>query len=144
MPENVVTLQQLQERMAANPFNKWMGMAIESLTEEEISVSIRWREEMISNPEARYTHGGIIGAIIDTVADYAIAAKVGIPVPTVDIRIDFHRAAAPGDLKCTGRVVRLGSTNSVAEAYIHDGQDRLIASGRGLYFTAVARSGAQG
>ena len=137
MPENVVTVEALQERMSANPFNSWMGLTIEDLTQDELTVSIKWREEMISNPKARYTHGGIIGAIIDTVADFMIAAKVGMPVPTVDIRVDYHRAAAPGDLRCVARIVRLGGTNSVAEVY--DGEGNLIASGRGTYFTAAAK-----
>lgn len=139
MPDNVVTAEALQERMSANPFNSWMGLTIASLTEDELTCSVKWREEMISNPKARYTHGGIIGAIIDTVADFMIAAKVGMPVPTVDLRVDYHRAAAPGDLKCVGRIVRLGGTNSVAEAYVYDGDGNLIASGRGTYFTAAAK-----
>jgi uncharacterized protein (TIGR00369 family) len=139
MPDNIVSVEALQERMSANPFNNWMGLKIDSLTEDEMIASVKWREEMISNPKARYTHGGIIGAIIDTVADFMIAAKVGMPVPTVDIRVDYHRAAAPGDLKCVARIVRLGGTNSVAEAYVYDGEDNLIASGRGTYFTAAAK-----
>ena len=139
MPNNVVTVEALQERMSANPFNSWMGLTIDSLTEEELTVSVKWREEMISNPKARHTHGGILGAIIDTVADFMIAAKVGMPVPTVDIRIDYHRAAAPGNLKCVARIVRLGGTNSVAEAYVYDGDGNMLASGRGTYFTAAAK-----
>lgn len=139
MPANVVTKEDLQARLTANPFNNWMGMEIQELTEDELTVAIKWRDEMISNPKARYTHGGILGAMIDTVADFAIAAKVGIPVPTVDLRIDYHRAAAPGDLKCVARVIRLGGTNSVAEGYVYDGDDKLVASGRGTYFTAAAK-----
>ena len=139
MPDNVVSVEALQERMSANPFNNWMGLTIESLTEDELTVITKWREEMVSNPKARYTHGGIIGAIVDTVADFMIAAKVGMPVPTVDIRVDYHRAAAPGDLKCVAKIVRLGGTNSVAEAYVYDGDGKLIASGRGTYFTAAAK-----
>ena len=46
----------------------------------------------------------------------------------------------PGDLKCVGKIVRLGGTNSVAEAYVYDGDDKLIASGRGTYFTAAAKA----
>jgi uncharacterized protein (TIGR00369 family) len=139
MPNNVVTVEALQERMSANPFNAWMGMQIQDLTEDELTVTITWREEMISNPKARYTHGGILGAFVDTVADFMIAAKVGMPVPTVDMRVDYHRAAPPGDLKCVGRIVRLGGTNSVAEGYVYDGDGNLIASGRGTYFTAAAK-----
>ena len=140
MAKNIASLEMLQERMSANPFNRWMGMQITALTENEITVKITWREEMISNPEAKYTHGGILGATIDTVADFMIAAKVGIPVPTVDMRVDFHSAAGPGDLTCVGKIVRLGRTNSVAEAVIYDVDERLIASGRATYFTAVAHN----
>ena len=139
MPANVVTAEALQERMSANPFNSWMGLEIQSLTEHEMIVSLKWREEMVSNPKAKYTHGGILGALVDTVADFMIAAKVGMPVPTVDMRVDYHRAAMPGDLKCVARVVKLGGTNSVAEAYVYDGDEKLIASGRGTYFTAAAK-----
>ena len=139
MPDNVVTQEKLQERLSANPFNNWMGLEIVSLTEEELQVRLKWREEMISNPKARYTHGGIIGALIDVTADFMIAAKVGAPVPTVDMRVDYHRAAMPGDLRAVARIVRLGGTNSVAEALVYDDDDKLIASGRGVYFTAAAK-----
>lgn len=139
MPENVVTAEQIQERLTANPFNAWMGLNVLSLDEEQLEVSMTWREEMMSNPKAKYTHGGIIGAVIDAVADFAIMAKIGQPVPTVDLRIDYHRAAAPGDLRCIGKIVRLGGTNSVAEGYLYDGDNKLIASGRGLYFTGAVK-----
>ena len=39
---------------------------------------------MMSNPKAKVTHGDF-EAVIDAVADFMIAAKVGIPVPTVDL-----------------------------------------------------------
>ena len=140
MPENVVSAEKLNERLVANPFNAWMGLQIVELTEETIEISLEWREEMISNPKARITHGGILGALVDVTADFMIGAKVGTPVPTVDLRVDYHRTASPGNLKAIGRVVRLGSTNSVAEAQVYDMEGRLIASGRGVYFTAAAKN----
>ena len=139
MPENVVSQEKLQERLTANPFNNWMGLEILSLDEEELEIGLKWREEMISNPKARVTHGGILGALIDVTADFMIAAKVGTPVPTVDMRVDYHRAAMPGDLRAVARIIRLGSTNSVAEAMVYDGDGKLVASGRGTYFTAAAK-----
>ena len=140
MAENVVTEEKLEARLTANPFNAWMGLHVIALDEDRLRVGLRWREEMISNPSARVTHGGVLGALIDVAADFAIAAKIGAPVPTVDMRVDFHRAARPGDLIATARVVRIGGPNSVAEAQVHDSQGNLIASGRGVYFTAAAKS----
>lgn len=140
MAENVVSQEALQARLSANPFNAWMGLKIVSLDEERIEIAMTWREEMISNPQARRTHGGILSALVDVAADFMIAAKAGAPAPTVDLRVDFHRAAAPGDLRAVGRVIRMGGTFSTAEATVFDSEDRLIASGRGLYYTAPPKS----
>lgn len=139
MTANVMQADALEARLIANPFNKWMGLRLIMLSEDTIEIGLAWREEMISNPKARYTHGGVIGALVDVAADFAIAAKLGQPVPTVDMRVDYHRAAAPGGLKAVGRVVRLGTTFTVAEAMVYDGENRLIASGRGVYFTGATQ-----
>lgn len=136
MSENIKTKDELQTRLVANHFNEWMGLKIIGLEEDNIEISMTWREEMISNPKARVTHGGILGALVDVAADFMIAAKLGAPAPTVDMRVDYHRAALPGDLKAVGRIVRIGGTFSTAEAEVYDGDGKLVASGRGLYYTA--------
>ena len=139
MAENVVPVDKLQARLTANLFNEWMGLEILNLDEDSIEIGMTWREEMISNPKARVTHGGILGALVDVAADFMIAAKIGAPAPTVDLRVDYHRAATPGNLKAVGRIIRIGGTFSTAEAEIFDADDKLIASGRGLYYTAPPR-----
>lgn len=141
MSENVKTIEELQQRLVANHFNEWMGLEIVSLDEDRIEISMKWREEMISNPKARVTHGGILGALVDVAADFMIAAKFGAPAPTVDLRVDYHRAAMPGDLKAVGRIVRAGGTLATAEAEVFDGDDKLVASGRGVYFTGALKKG---
>ena len=57
-------------------------------------------------------------------------------MPTIDLRVDYHSAAMPGDLTVRGKVVRMGSQVSTAEASIFDAGGKLLASGRGTYFTA--------
>tara|TARA_B100000530_G_scaffold310664_1_gene237249 strand:+ start:360 stop:782 length:423 start_codon:yes stop_codon:yes gene_type:complete len=136
MAGNIKTAEELQVRLIANHFNEWMGLKIIDLDEEKIEIMMSWREEMISNPKARVTHGGILGALVDVAADFMVAAKLGAPAPTVDMRVDYHRAASPGDLRAVGRIIRVGGTFSTAEAEVFDGDEKLIASGRGLYYTA--------
>lgn len=139
MAANVISVEKLQERLVANKFNAWMGLKILSLEEDRIEIGMTWREEMISNPQARITHGGILGALVDVAADFMIAAKLGAPAPTVDMRVDYHKAASPGDLKAIGRIIRLGGTFSTAEATVVDAEGALIASGRGVYFTGALK-----
>jgi uncharacterized protein (TIGR00369 family) len=76
----------------------------------------------------------------DVAADYAIAAQLGRPAPTIDIRVDYHKAAMPGDLIAKARVVRMGSQYSTAEAYVYDSEGALVASGRGTYLTVTPKS----
>ena len=135
-----ITLEKLQQLIARGPFNRWLNFTIMKMDAGGIEVKATWREEWVVNPDRRYTHGGILAAIVDGAADYAIAAQLGRPVPTIDIRVDYHKAAMPGDLVAKARVVRTGSQYSTAEAYVYDSEDTLVASGRGTYFTAPPKT----
>jgi len=136
MSDTRIGIDRLQQLITRGPFNQWLGFRIVKSDSEGIEVTATWREEWVVNPERRYTHGGILAAIIDTVADYVIAAELGRPVPTIDLRVDYHRAAMPGDLTAKARIVRMGGQYATAEAYVYDKDGALVASGRGTYFTA--------
>ena len=99
-----------------------------------------WRQEWVVNPDRRYTHGGVVAALLDLAADWAMVAKTGHGVPTIDLRVDFHAAAMPGDLTAKGKIVRFGSQVSTAEAQAFDAQGKLLASGRGTYLTAPPKA----
>lgn len=136
MAEAHYTPESLEQRLAAGPFNRWLGFKVLKMDEDGLELKATWREEWVVNPDRRYTHGGILAAIIDVAADYAIAIKVGRPVPTIDIRVDFHKAAMPGDVIAKAKVVRMGSQYATAEAYVYDNDGALVASGRGTYYTS--------
>ena len=126
----------LQQLITRGAFNQWLNFTVVKSDADGLEIRAAWREEWVVNPERRYTHGGILAAIVDVAADYAIAAELGRPVPTVDLRVDYHKAAMPGDLIARARVVRMGSQYSTAESYVYDKDGALVASGRGTYFTA--------
>lgn len=136
MSEEGIGIEKLQQLITRGPFNRWLNFTVVKSDDEGIEIRAAWREEWVVNPDRRYTHGGILAAIVDVAADYAIAAQLGRPVPTIDVRVDYHKAAMPGDLVAKARVVRMGSQYSTAEASVYDREGALVASGRGTYFTA--------
>ena len=138
MAEAHFTIESLEQRLAVGPFNRWLGFKVLKMDGNDLELKATWREEWVVNPDRRYTHGGILAAIIDVAADFAIAVQLGRPVPTIDIRVDYHKAAMPGDLIAKARIVRSGSQYSTAEAYVYDLEGALVASGRGTYYTAPA------
>jgi uncharacterized protein (TIGR00369 family) len=140
MSEKATSIEKLQDLITRGPFNKWLNFAVLKAGDDGVEIRAAWREEWVVNPERRYTHGGILAAIIDVAADYAIAARLGRPVPTIDIRVDYHKAAMPGDLTARAHVIRIGSLYSTAEAQLYDKDGELVASGRGTYFTASPKA----
>ena len=136
MSDEAISIEKLQELIMRGPFNQWLNFTTVSAGEDGVEIKAAWREEWVVHPERRFTHGGILAAIVDVAADYAIAARLGRPVPTIDLRVDYHKAAMPGDITAKARVVRMGGQFSTAEAYLYDTEGALVASGRGTYLTA--------
>jgi uncharacterized protein (TIGR00369 family) len=135
-----VTLEQVQQLITRAPYHQWLGLKVLAVHDDGIEVKATWREEWVVNLERRYTHGGILAALIDLAADWALVKQTGRGVPTIDMRVDYHAAAMPGDLVARGKVVKSGRQFSTAEAQIFDAEGKLVASGRGTYFTAPPKS----
>jgi uncharacterized protein (TIGR00369 family) len=131
-----ITIERAQEMIDRGAYHRWLGINVMALHDDGIELTAKWREEWVVNPERRYTHGGVLAALIDLAADWAMVKKTGHGVPTIDMRVDYHSPAFPGDLTLRGKIVRMGGQFSVAEAQIFDVQGKLLASGRGTYFTA--------
>ncbi len=130
-----MNLEQVQEIISRSPYLSWLGLEVLALGEDTIEARATWREEWIANPKLGQTHGGILAALIDFAADFALVGSVGHPVPTVDMRVDFHRLATRGDLIVKGKVIKFGRQISVSEAQIFDLDGKLVASGRGTFIT---------
>ena len=131
-----MTRDEAQALVDRGPYLRWLGVEVLTFEEESIEVKARWREDWVANPSLQQTHGGILAALIDFAADFALVPHLGRMVPTIDMRVDYHRLAKPGDLTVKGRVLKLGRQFSVCEAEIRDAAGELIASGRGTYATA--------
>ncbi|GBD50442.1 PaaI family thioesterase [Methylopila sp. Yamaguchi] len=135
----MITAAEVEEKLLRGPFHQWLGLKVVSVGDGEIELTATWRPEWVVNAERGYVHGGILATLIDLTADWALVSKTGRGVPTVDLRVDYHRAAMQGDLTAKGKVVKFGGTLSVAEAQVLDSEGRLLASGRGVYMTATPK-----
>jgi acyl-coenzyme A thioesterase PaaI-like protein len=114
-----IDFEALDELVRRSPFHQWLGVRLHALSEDGVELLLPWRPEFVS-----------VAGI-----GYAIAARLGHGLPTVDMRVDFHRPAMPGPLLAKACVLKLGRTLCTAEARIHDEAGALVASGRGVYLT---------
>ncbi len=134
-----LTLEQVQALVTRAPFHQWLGLTVIAVGDDSIELKAKWREEWIVNIERGFTHGGVLAALIDLAADWAMVRQTGRGLPTIDLRVDYHRPAAPGDLVARGRAIRCGTQFATAEAQVFDQDGKLLASGRGTYYTAPAK-----
>ena len=135
-----MTVERVQALITRGPYNQWLGLKVIAVHDDGIELTATWREDWVVNPERRYTHGGVLAALVDVAADWALIRRTGRGVPTIDLRVDYHSAAMPGDLTARGKIVKFGSQFTTSEAHVFDSQGKLLASGRGTYFTAPPKS----
>jgi uncharacterized protein (TIGR00369 family) len=134
--QDVKTAKDVQTIVDRSAFLSWMGIKVTSLGEQSIEIIAAWRPEWVVNPTLGQTQGGIHAMLIDFAANFALFNSIGRPVPTIDLRVDYHRMAKGCDLVVKGRVVRFGRQVSTSEAEVFDNEGRLLASGRGSFLTA--------
>jgi len=131
--EQKPTIDSVQALITRGPFHQWLGLQVLRVDDGEIDIKATWRPEWVVNADAGYTHGGILATLVDLTADWALVSTTGRGVPTIDMRVDYHRAAMKGDLVCKGKVIKPGKQFSVCEASIYNAEGQLLASGRGVY-----------
>ena len=137
MDQSVDHLQRLRHELRHPPFHGFLRPEPVSVDEAAGVVVIRlpFRPEFRRADDVSDYHGGVIAALIDLAAHAAIAVQIGRMAPTVDLRIDYLRAAPGVDLTATSKVLRLGKTIGRADVEISAEGTSLLAVGRGTFST---------
>ena len=126
------------------PFNRVLGLKVEAI-EPEAKLRFDMRPELIGNPRRQILHGGVISAVLDVAAGFAIHLAVSqsrsenpheghFPtIGTIDLRVDYLRPGRGNYFIATGRVVRLGNRVAVAHMELANDAGELIATGGAAY-----------
>jgi uncharacterized protein (TIGR00369 family) len=134
----------------AVPFNRVLGLKVVSIDAEAPKLRFDMRPELIGNPRRQILHGGVIAAVLDVAAGFAIHLAVGrqraeepaeghFPtIGTIDLRVDYLRPGRGKYFIATGRVVRLGNRVAVAHMEMANDTGELIATGGAAYMVSPA------
>ncbi|HOW55667.1 MAG TPA: thioesterase family protein [Syntrophorhabdaceae bacterium] len=133
------------------PFNKLLGLKVESISRERVSVGFRMRDELMGHYQRGMVHGGAISAVLDVTG--GLAAFMGVQekmagetleaklerfgrVSTIDIRVDFLRPGIGKKFIATAYALRTGKKVAVTRIELHNEKKELIAVGTGSYIVA--------
>jgi uncharacterized protein (TIGR00369 family) len=133
------------------PFNKVLGLKVESMSPDCVKTSFEMRDELIGHYTRGILHGGAISSVIDVTG--GLAAFMGIQekipredfearldrfsrVSTLDLRVDFLRQGLGKWFVVTAYPLRTGNKIAVTRIELHNDQNDLIAVGTGSYVVA--------
>ncbi|WP_170676658.1 PaaI family thioesterase [Ruegeria profundi] len=82
----------------AIPHARAMGLHLSQIGEGEAEITMPYNEDLIGDPRTGVVHGGAISTILDTCCGAAVMSHPSSPggTATIDLRIDYMRAATPG------------------------------------------------
>jgi uncharacterized protein (TIGR00369 family) len=130
------------------PFNKVLGLKVESISHESVKTVFGMRDELMGNYMRGMLHGGVISSAIDVTG--GLAAVMGVQqkmngetlearierafkMSTLDLRVDFLRPGLGRRFVVTAYPLRTGNKIAVTRIELHNDENDLIAVGTGSY-----------
>lgn len=116
-----------------------LGLAYADHGEDWVALELPWSEHLVGDPADGVLASGPIISLMDMAGGMAIWTRLGVfrAVATLDLRVDFQRAARPRH-GVTGRVECHAVTRSAAfvRGIAHDGDpDDPVAQVAGVFMT---------
>jgi uncharacterized protein (TIGR00369 family) len=123
------------------PHNKALGMEMLELDRGQATFKLPYDAKLVGNPDTGVLHGGAITALLDAASGASVFAALTewVPIATLDLRIDYLRAAEVGrdviaHATCYKTTRNVAFTRAVA---YHDDPNDPIASSVGTFMLST-------
>jgi uncharacterized protein (TIGR00369 family) len=133
------------------PFNHVLGLKIDKLEAAGVAAHIDMQPQLVGHFTYNRLHGGVISAALDAMAGLAVMAAMGARhmdeppaqrlqrfgrLGTIDLRVDYLRAAIAPRFELQAQVLRLGSRVATARMEFHAAGGELLATGSAAYIVS--------
>ncbi len=134
IPKKVAIAEQF---ISAIPHCKALGMKLREIGDGVAVMELPYDLRIVGDPETGVLHGGAVSALMDTCCGAAAMSHPSSPAgtATIDLRIDYMRAATPGQ-NITTRAECYHITRSVAfvrAVATDDDTDQPVATATGAF-----------
>ncbi|WP_118135675.1 PaaI family thioesterase [Oceanicella sp. SM1341] len=133
--------------IGALPHAQALGMEFVSMALAEAVLRVPYHPQLVGDPETGVMHGGVITTLLDTCCGTAVMLHPtnALVTATMDLRIDYMRAASPG-LAVSARAECYHTTRNVgfvrATAFEAEDESAVVATASGAFIIDRATEGA--
>ena len=117
--------------MASSPFIAAIKAEIPEAMNGRARMRLPYNPDLVGNPETGVIHGGVITGLLDHSCGAAIMSALDVPMPmvTLDLRIDYLKAAKPhADIFVDAECLKVGHEIAFARAVAYqEDKDNPIA-----------------
>ncbi|MBW6507259.1 MAG: PaaI family thioesterase [Rhodobacteraceae bacterium] len=140
-------LRAARQFIEAIPHSRALGMQLDGLADGVAEISMPYDLRLVGDPRTGVIHGGAVSALMDTCCGAAVMSHPDSVsgTATIDLRIDYMRAAVPGQ-RIRARAACYHVTRSVAfvrATAFDDDADRPVATATGAFTIERPREGAK-
>lgn len=148
-PEFMTLLHELFEERIV--FNRQLGLKVTKVSADGVQARIAMRPELVGHFAYDRLHGGVISAALDAAGGLAIIAAMAVKwaekpaaqrlqhfskLGTIDLRVDYLRAAIGPHFDMHAHVLRLGSRVASTRMECLGAKGELLAAAAGSYIVA--------
>ncbi len=141
-------LQLLSQTFVAIPFNKMLGLRLDSLDTTHVSMSFCMKNELIGNFMQGILHGGVISSVLDMAGGMTVMASainrntdkshdelvaIVSKCSTVDLTINYLNPGRGEIFFADAWLLKSGKLLSFTRMELHNHEKKLIATATGTY-----------
>jgi uncharacterized protein (TIGR00369 family) len=149
-PSQEQALQLLKSAFVSIPFNRMLGLKLDSLDEKQVAMSFEMKDELIGNFMQGILHGGVISSVLDMVGGMMIMAntvrrqadctidKIGEVLgkcSTIDLQISYLSPGKGTHFHAKAELIKSGNKICFTRMELFNNEDKLIAMANGTYMT---------
>jgi len=121
----------------AIPHASALGLRLTEIGDGRAVITMPYAEPLVGDPQTGVIHGGAVSAMMDTCCGAAVMSHPSAPgaTATIDLRIDYMRAATPGQaVTTTAHCYHITRNVAFVRATtVDDDTDRPVATATGAF-----------